>query len=390
MNVGSSGLAVGPAPDAAVRRVYASNAVFFAASSMLVPVYPFLVMSAGGQAIHHQIMSVMTYVAQLAAVTWAGRFIDKTRRTRALLIGACLVLGGAFALGALAHVLVALYVVRLLEGAATGAYTPAAGVAAVNSSRRGAGEIFGKLNGIRNLARVGAPAIGGVVAALTGQWMVLLASAGVAMIAMLLTGDEIAPRAAPAVTRAALTGQGARLATTRALTAVAQGILQPLFPFFAASRLGLGSLGVGLVYSVAGVSCFIVPAYVGRLADRVGLRGPILGLTLAAAIALLALGRAESLPVTVVAFCVGLAVLVTATSLSQAAMLGGAARAEQGSSLAKVEVAASLGRIAGPLVGAAIFPRFGWGGACDTAACVALVSGAVLWPSLSRSGSEAS
>jgi MFS family permease len=361
-------------------RLYAINGLFFAVSAMLTPVYPFLVMQAGGNAVHHQLMSMACYAAQVCALLAAARLLSRQQHSRSHMTAAMLAFAGALTAGSLARSLPALWIVRIAEGFTSGLFAPAAALAVSARTRLGLGETFGQLSGVRNIARVGAPAIGGLVAVLTGQWTMLLIGAVICCSLTLVLrpeDDAIPPTAAPAPAPRA--PSPLRLSLVRGFTATAQGLLQPLFPFVAARELGFTPLAVGLTYSLAGVLSFFIPAYLGRVADRSGVAGPVLALAGFATVSLLVLGHSTSAVSIVPAFCLGFAVLVAATSLSQAAMVSQFAAAQRGSGFARIEVAAAVGRIVGPALGALIYPAAGWSAACDVAAGIAVATAAVMW-----------
>src|ERR1700753_3810408 len=82
-------------------RMYAVNGVFFAVSTMLLPVYPFPVMQGGSTTTYFQVMSIACYAAQLAALFLSIRLLDKGRHARAHMIGASLLFAVALVIGAL-------------------------------------------------------------------------------------------------------------------------------------------------------------------------------------------------------------------------------------------------------------------------------------------------
>jgi MFS family permease len=353
---------------------------------MVLPIYPFLTQEAGGSLAVFQKMTALMYFTQLLILPLGGELIDRFAQTRLSLIAGALLLAGSFVAPWLVHSVPVLYAARAVEGIALGLFTPAAGIAVMNGRQGKAGELYGRFHGLRNIARIGAPAVGSFVAGLYGKWNTLLVAAGLTLLIAAAIAASPGQRAARRDRRPAAKGlrrlPELRLAGARILTTTVQGLLQPVIPYVLQNSFGVRDSSVGYMYSIAGVLALTMPVYFGRIADRRGEGTPIVALSSIGTVALLGLAAARQLPVLVLLFGIGMGVTVSATSISHSMAVEMAGDHRQGSVLARVEFAGTVGRVIGPLLGVPVYARFGWTGICVAGAVSSLLIGVLLFASI--------
>lgn len=166
-------------------------------------------------------------------------------------------------------------------------------------------------------------------------------------------------------------------------------MVEPLLPLDLASRLGLSSLGIGLVFAVGDVAYLGLVPFAGRWSDRHGRRTPLVagGVVLAAGLPFLAVGPAWWVALAFVVVGAGMASLGTPAgplmveAVEEAGMAG-----RHGLSSAMLNVVFALGYAAGPLLGATASAALPFGAVMAIAAAGALALAVGLARSLPREG----
>jgi len=132
-------------------------------------------------------------------------------------------------------------------------------------------------------------------------------------------------------------------------------LIEPLLPLDLDARLGLSSLGIGLVFGTGDLAYFALVPLAGRWSDRRGRRTPLVlgGVLIAVGLPFLAVGTAVTVAIALAVVGAGMAALGTPSgplmveAVDEAGMAG-----QYGLSAAMLTVVFSLGYVLGPLLGA--------------------------------------
>ncbi|WP_217178927.1 MFS transporter [Streptomyces sp. AC495_CC817] len=258
----------------------------------------------------------------------------------------------------------ALALVRLGQGAAASAFSPASSSAVARlAGAELLGRYFGRYGAWKSVGYLLGPLLGILLAHAVGIEAVYAVLAGLAAVSALLVAVCVPSLPPLPKTRSTLRDLGrqlrdpsfllptALLATSTAVLGVAVGFL-PLL----AVRMGLHPLAGAAAVAVVALASAVLQPLVGAARDRGAIRtgtGSTIGLGLAAA-ALLALGLAPS-PVTlfIAAALVG-AMLGVVTPLAFAHLAATADPARMGRTMGSAELGREVGDAAGPLLVGAV------------------------------------
>lgn len=314
-------------------------------------------------------------LAQFVAAPRWGRISDRFGRKPALLAS----LAGS-ALGALltavAPNLTILFIGRIIDGASGGSLTIAQAIAGDVARPEERTRLLGLLGAAFGLGFVAGPAIGGL-AALAGQRIpflvaALLTTANTALAAHRLVETHPGGRRAREPQRTTRNRGPVSLLVVAFLCTVAFGAFETTFALLGARRLGLTVTGASLVFVAAGALVALANARLAapaarRLGDLGALR---LGLILdAAGLALLGVASSRSaLGVAVVALAVGHGLVLPTLASTITTRVS---EEHRGAALGSQQAAASLARVAGPLIAGATFGLLGPAAAFFTAAVAA-------------------
>jgi MFS family permease len=223
-------------------------------------------------------------IAQLITALLAAGLVERLGR-RPVIVAAVVLLTLATLAFAIAHGPLALAGARAAQGAAAG-FVWTAGMACIADIypktqlglRMGLAETAGGATGLLG------PVLGGALIAVVGVEAAFLLAAALPALAIaptLLVPETRRPDLAPpprvlvALRRLARVPK-ARVATAAlALFAGVLALLEPLLPLDLSDRLGVGSLGVGLVFGTGLAAYYVVIPFAGRWSDRRGRRTPL-------------------------------------------------------------------------------------------------------------------
>ena len=318
----------------------------------------------------------------IAAPRW-GRISDRFGRKPALLASLAGTALGAL-LTAVAPNLTILFIGRIVDGASGGSLSIAQATATDFARPEERTRLLGLLGAAFGIGFVAGPAIGGL-AALAGHRVpflvaALLAAANTALAARRLV--ETRPGGGPTQERRRTTRNHGppTLLAIGFLCTVAFGAFETTFALLGARRLGLTITGASLVFVGAGALVALANARLAEpAARRLGDLGALrVGLVLdAAGLALLATaGSFSTLGVAVAALAIGHGLVLPTLASSVTARVS---EDHRGAALGAQQAAASLARVAGPLIAGATFGLVG-----PTAAFLAAAAFASMAAALTR------
>jgi multidrug resistance protein len=338
------------------------------AYSIAVPVLPDLTRRLGASPTVIGLLFASFGVTLLGVSVPAGAISDRIGRRLPLVFGMAL-LAGSTLLFAYGDDLRWLFAARLLQGAAD-AVAWGVGFALI-ADLYGAeerGRVMGLVMSGSNLGFMIGPSIGGWLYEAGGPRLPFQAVTGLALItaAATLLLRLPAPSAQREPVKLALLLSHPPVWSCAAAVVAASAtisMLEPVWPLWLSTSLGLAPGRIGLVFGIGAVASTVMhPAY-GRLADRFGGR-PLMILGLAAVGAVLPmLGQASSFGTAVSLFVVlaALVSLVVTPSLTYMAEATAAAGvASFGVSYGVYNVAWGAGLLGGPALGGFLFERIGF------------------------------
>ncbi len=303
-------------------------------------------------------------VGMLVTALWAAGLVNRFGR-RPVMILAALTLAGATLAFALANGVALITLARFVQGLAAGLVWTAA-LAAISDVypqeelglRMGLAETAGGVVGL-----AGPPFAGALIAAvgLDVTFYIATALPALALIPTLLVpetrrGPAAGARLIPDLRRLWRVRTFRVAGVALATGAAALALVEPLLPLDLSDRLGLSSLGVGIVFGIGLAAYLLLVPIAGRWSDRRGRRAPIIvgGVLMAAGLPFIAVGPVWSVTI---AFCVagaGMAAMIAPTgplmveAVDEAGMTG-----RYGLSAAALTVIFAIGYVVGPLFGAA-------------------------------------
>lgn len=269
---------------------------FFGSFQLQLPTLPLYILYIGGNESQIGLILGIFTVTATGLRPFVGRASDRRGR-RAFLLGGALIFAIAPVLYSLTTSVPMLLALRLFHGAGIALFTTAAtALIADLAPPARQGEAMGYFGMFSNLAMAIAPALGMVILSSSDFSVLFLASATVALFALILSLFIREPQTlmAPNHGRAALISRRALIPTLLVVClTTTYGAIITFLPLFAGQR---GLANPGLYFTAYAVSLFLTRAVAGNLSDRYG-RGPVLlpGF-LALALATGLLGWATSAP----------------------------------------------------------------------------------------------
>ena len=297
-------------------------------------------------------------LAALPLGTWADR-----RGRRGPFLAGLVGFGAATVLFAFANTFPLLILGRILQGIAAAA-TWVAGLAMLAdhfpSGQRG--KAMSTVFACANVGLLLGPSFAGWMVKLWSIRAAFLVAAGLAVLdavvrVTLLPGD---PAAQPAGTGylGLLRDRVVRIYAGAMVMGAALGaVLEAVLPLHLSRRLGMDAVAIGLAFTAAALASTITSPFVGHWTDRRGGRQPMrLGLVLAAVL-LATAGYLPNRPV-VFAYMLGVgattSLLMSSVGPSLAGHVEGKGGADYGSVFSLLNIAFSLGMMAGPVLGSAL------------------------------------
>jgi MFS family permease len=354
---------------------------------VVAPTLPFMARLSGAGEQRIGLLIGIYAAVGLVAAPWLGTVANRHGHRVIVLIGlACLTLASlAFTVAASYPALV---LARLVQGfGAAGVWVGCLTLAAELSADATMGKSLSWLTGAWSLGFIIGPALGGIGTLKTPFFLY----AGLSACAFVfgLAGLPVLGGGRPAATLAGiwrLAKRPALLASGAATLGLAfyYGAIEAFLPLFVAGSgatpagMVSGRMGIGLLFSIAGVPSVLLPRVVGRLADRYG-DAPIIGagFLVAAAVsaAFLSLyGRTPDVVLFLLLGAVEVLVYVPAVAL----LHRGVASEDRVYATGSHSYAFSIGFFLGPLLTGALFPFGGYRALFATLSASSLVAGAAV------------
>ena len=269
----------------ALRTLYAVNFLNAAGMWFFLPLLPIFIGRKGGSAALVGVVFAAGLVANAIVRYPAGWAADRFG-TRAVLVAAMLGTAALFLAYLLPLPLGAFIVVRLVHGAAQGAYWPAAnGLIAEETQAGERGRAFGYMQATNMAGMLLGPAIGGFIALLNiGVVFTIAAALSLLTVFALMTLPNV--RARTSVEIPARAAHIARrllpLLLLGAGTAYMIGAFDTIWSLYLTSR-GANTFAVGLSFVAFALPAMLISGYAGSLGDRFGARRFIVGALLCTA-----------------------------------------------------------------------------------------------------------
>jgi multidrug resistance protein len=333
---------------------------------IILPILPYYVESLGASSFELGLLMATYSLMQFIFAPLWGRYSDRVGRRPVILIG---LLGFAltFLMFAISNRLWMLFASRILGGVLTSAMLPTA-MAYIGDSTpekdRGGG--MGLMGAAMGLGMIFGPAIGGYLGAISFHAPFYMA-AGLGFLTTLLA-FFLLPESLPPEKRAQRAQKAKRASLIDALrsnlgylfvlsflVAFAIGNLESMFALFVERKLGFGTAEVGTVFTVVGViGVALQGAVVGRLINRFG-EVPLSRIALlVTAVGFLLVTRATNLWTLILFVAIqNLGSAFLSPSLSS--YISKHTASGQGTAMGLQQSFMSLGRVAGPLWGGAVF-----------------------------------
>jgi MFS family permease len=306
---------------------------------------------------------IIGYVFSYALTAFvAGALADRVGHWRVLRAGLALS-AAAFLLATVAPTFGWLLIARVLQGLGGGCvYGTTPGIVTLLATPETRGRALGFLNAAMGLGFSVGPLVAGVLVGAFGWRSIFLLRLPLALVALAWAVTSLTPSAAP----------GARLVAARdvlrapVLVAGAQAFVANaaifaiwlLAPFYLVASRGLSVFGAGLLFTLTPLGTTLAAPVAGRLADKVGVRGPVVTGLLVQALGLVLLSRADSMTrveiVGVALFAAGFGVgLFQVTNMAQ--IMAAFTSAQQGAAGGFAFLSRTLGVVAGVAVLAQLF-----------------------------------
>lgn len=330
---------------------------------IVVPILPLYAIRFGASPFVIGLLLAAYSLMQCVCAPLLGRWSDRIGRRPVLLIS---VLGtsAGFLLMGTAQTLTGLFIARVIDGATGGNISTALAYIADVTPPKDRSRGMGIIGAAFGLGFIIGPALGGLFSQVSPQApffvAAALAAANAAALALWLPESlppdrrHVAPHGAPL--RTLLQGDTGRplrrIVATYFLTTVAFSLLTATYPLFTQHRFGYGPSQNGYLFAAQGILAAIVQGVLlGWLVRRAGDKSLALTGVVGLGITLCWLPSAATLPV-LLAATAGIAIshgLVASTMNALASHAVPSAR--QGQVLGLMQSAASLARIAGPVLG---------------------------------------
>jgi DHA1 family tetracycline resistance protein-like MFS transporter len=287
-----------------------------------------------------------------------GTLVDRIG-AKPVLVGGLLAFAAASAAFVIANDPAALTAVRLGQGAAASAFSPAASTMVARLTPGKAGRSFGSYGGWKGLGYMAGPLLGSALVAL-GGFDLLFAVLAALGVGVAVWAAVALPSVAPLPKRRATVADLARRLSTRdflAPTAALAGATAALsagvgFLPVVARDLGLGVVVSGATVSLLAASAALAQPRVGRALDsgRLAMRTGLCGGLLACATGLALVVIVEDLAGLLIgAIVIGLGTALI-TPLGFAHLAAGSAPERMGATMGSAEVGRELGDAGGPLI----------------------------------------
>ncbi|HSS60509.1 MAG TPA: MFS transporter [Candidatus Limnocylindrales bacterium] len=259
--------------------LYAINFLNSIGMWFFLPLLPIFLGRKGGSAALVGIVFAAGLVAN-ALIRYPAGWASDRFGTRAVLIGAMLSTSALFLAYLLPLPVAAFIFVRLLHGAAQGAYWPAAnGLLAEVTAREERGRAFGYMQATNMAGMLIGPAIGGFIA-LLNLGIVFGVAAGLSALTVVALATLPNVRAQAAVELPARAMHIARLLLALILLAAGTsymiGAFDTIWSLYLTSR-GATTFAVGLSFAAFALPAMLLSGYAGSLGDRFGPRRFIVG-----------------------------------------------------------------------------------------------------------------
>jgi multidrug resistance protein len=333
---------------------------------IIIPILPYFAESMGATSLHLGLLMASYSLMQFIFAPIWGRYSDRVGRRPVLLLG-LLGFGFTFLMFAMSSHLWMLFAARILGGILTSATLPTAmAYIGDSTSERERGGGMGLMGAAMGLGMIFGPGIGGYLGILSFCAPFLVA-AGLgfltAAFAFFMLPESLSPeRRAERIQRtrrpslwAALTGKLGYVFFLSFLIAFAMGNLESMFALFVEAKLGFGSAEVGTVFTVVGIIGVVLQGVVvGKAINRWGEIWVSRAALLITAVGYLLVTRATNLATLILFVAVqNLGSAFLNPSLSS--YVSKRADAGQGTDMGLQQSFMSLGRVAGPLWGGAVF-----------------------------------
>ncbi len=296
--------------------------------------------------------------AELFAKPTAGLIADRSGMKRTLLAGLVI-----FVLGSLLFLVISpklLLLVRFVQGLGAAALSTVSITLVAKYFSQGRGRAFGIYNAIKGAGYVIAPALGGFLVHGYGFWMVFVVSAGVGIVALLLSlflpGDragatELEDEDELTLKQFFLIFKEPRLLPVYAVIVINMFLVGILFGFLPVYLHGIGysPLKSGVGVSVATLSYLLVQPLAGHLADRINIKATVaVGLLLAAlAIITITFTAGATLIVVVVVAGIGIGTVWTNSDTLVSTLVD---QRQLGASMGAAQSFKEFGDMVGPLL----------------------------------------
>jgi len=333
---------------------------------IIIPILPYFAESMGATSVHlGSLMASYSLMQFIFAPIW-GRYSDRVGRRPVILLG-LMGFGLTFLMFALASRLWMLFAARILGGVLTSAMLPTAmAYIGDSTSERDRGGGMGLMGAAMGLGMIFGPAIGGYLGVLSFRAPFFMA-AGLGFLTSALAffvlpeslpperRTQRGPRARRPSLWAALKGNLGYVFFLSFLVAFAMGNLESMFALFAEAKLGFGSAEVGTVFTVVGIIGVVLQGVaVGKAVNRWGEITVSRAALLMTAIGYLLVTRATNL-LTLILFVAVQNLGSAFLNPSLSSYVSKRADAGQGTAMGLQQSFMSLGRVAGPLWGGAVF-----------------------------------
>ena len=363
---------------------------------IVLPVLPLWAEDFGASPLQIGLLTAVYSLMQFLVAPLWGRASDRVGRRPVILVAlagsavAALLVGFAWSLAAL-------FVARILQGAAGASYVAAQAYVADVTTTKDRARGMGLIGAAFGVGFVLGPAIGALAAAAGGSSTPFFVASGLAALNFVVAWFRLPESRRPgasaaysprwALIRTALWSRRlAPLVLISFLGTFAFVGMESTFALFGERRFGYGFEEVALLFAYIGIAAAASQGVlVGRLVDRAGELMVLLVGLVGSAAGMLLLALAEDLWLLLIALAVlGLAsglVFATVTALTSLSV----GDDEQGGALGLLASSGGLARIAGPIVATGLFGSVGIGsplvlGAALFAACAVVAGLALLRP----------
>jgi len=306
---------------------------------------------------------IIGYVFSYALTSFvAGALADRVGHGRVFRAGLALS-ASAFLLATIAPTFGWLLLARVVQGLGGGCvYGTVPGIVTLLATPATRGRALGFLNAAMGLGFSAGPLVAGVLVGVFGWRSIFLLRLPLALAALAWAVSALPPAAAPSarlvaardVLRAPVLIAGAQAFVANA----AIFAIWLLAPFYLVASRGLSVFAAGLLFTLTPLGTTLAAPVAGRLADRVGVRGPVVAGLAVEALGLVLMSRADSTTrlelVAVALLAAGFGVgLFQVTNMTQ--IMGAFSNAQQGAAGGFAFLSRTLGVVAGVAALAQLF-----------------------------------